>query len=57
MKAVELIGQVDEKLACVTYRLACITRKGFRALALDALGLSKKSLTSANVACLKPAPP
>lgn len=36
---------------CVTYKLACITRNGLRAFVLGALGLSKKSRTSSNVAC------
>lgn len=44
-------------LTWVTYRFACMTKNGFKAFALDAFGLSKKSLTSANVACLNPAPP
>ena len=42
---------------CVTYKLACMTRKAFDAFARLAFGLSKKSFTSAKVACLKPAPP
>ena len=42
---------------CVTYTFACITKNGLRAFARDAFGLSKKSLTSANVACLNLAPP
>lgn len=34
-----------------------MTRNGFNAFALEALGLSKKSFTSANVACLNEGPP
>ena len=45
------------KRTCVTKRFACITKNGFRALARDALGLSKKSFTSAKVAWRKPGPP
>lgn len=51
------VNKWEGGLTCVTYKFACITRKGLRALARDAFGLSKKSLTSANVACRKPAPP